>query len=132
MDSKIIILTLLETFWKISPSPQTIYFKHCLSALKGIIQSGSFNLATASENTILTLLKNTTEWKAAGLDNPSGLLQKDGAELLAKLIAELCNASITSGKFPDSLAKLKPVYKKSSLTEASNYRAISLLPLISK
>ena len=42
--------------------------------------------------------------------------------------------SITSGKFPGSckLAKLKPIYKKGSLTEACNYRPISLLPLISK
>ena len=38
------------------------------------------------------------------------------------------------GKFPDSckIAKLKPIYKKVFLTEASNYRSTSLLLLISK
>ena len=49
-------------------------------------------------------------------------------------ITDLCNLSITSGKFPDSrkIAKIKPIYKKDSLIEASNYRPISLLLLISK
>ena len=39
-----------------------------------------------------------------------------------------------SGKFLDSckIVKLKSIHKKGSLTEASNYRSISLLPLISK
>ena len=55
-------------------------------------------------------------------------------KVLAKPITDICNLSITSGRFPDSckLAKLKPICKKGSLTEASNYRLISLLPLISK
>ena len=99
---------------------------------KGIIQSGSFNLATVSENTILTILKNTKVSKAAGLDNLSGRFLRDGAKVLAKPTTDICNLSIS--KFPDSckLAKLKPIYKKGSLTEASNYRPISLLPLISK
>ena len=40
---------------------------------------------------------------------------------------------ITLGKFSDSckIAKLKPIYKKDSLTKASNYRPVSLLSLIS-
>ena len=52
----------------------------------------------------------------------------------AKHITDLCNLSIISRKFPDSgkIAELKPIYKKGSLTEASNYRPISLLPLTSK
>ena len=93
-----------------------------------------FNLATVSENTILTVLKNTKVSRAAGLDNFSGRFLKDGAKVLAKPITELCNLSITSEKFSDSckIAKLKPIYKKSSLTEASNYKPISLLPLIPK
>ena len=101
---------------------------------KGIIQTDSFNLNTASKNTILNILKSTNVSKAAGFDNLSGRFLKDGAEVLAKPITDLCNLSITSGKIPDSrkIAKLKPIYKKGSLTEASNYRPISLLPLISK
>ena len=99
---------------------------------KGIIQTDSFNLATVSENTILNILKNTNVSKAAGLDNLCGKFLKDGAEVLAK--PDLCNLSINSGEFPDSCktAKLKPIYKEGSLTEASNYRPISLLLLISK
>ena len=105
-------------------------FQHC----KGIIQTNSFNLATVSGNTILNILKSTNVSKSAGLDNLSGRFLKDGAEVLAKPITDLCNLSITSGKFPDSckIAKLKSIYKKGSLTEASNYKGTSLLPLISK
>ena len=101
---------------------------------KGIIQTDSFNLATVSENTILNILKNTNVSKETGLDNLSGHFLKDGTEVLAKPITDLCNLSFASGKLPDSCkrAKLKPMYKKGSLTEASNYRPISLLPLISK
>ena len=89
---------------------------------KGIIQSDSFNLATVSENTTLTILKNTKVSKAAGLDNLSGRVLKDGAKVLGKLCIDICNLPITSGKFPETckLAKLKPIYKKGSLTEASN------------
>ena len=51
-----------------------------------------------------------------------------------KGFTDLYNLSITSGKFPGSckIAKLKPIYKNDSLTEASNYKPTSLLPLISK
>ena len=49
-------------------------------------------------------------------------------------ITQLCNLSISSGRFPDAckIAKLKPLFKKGSKTGAKNYRPISLLPLISK
>ena len=65
--------------------------------LNTVFQSDSFNFATASENSILAILKNTKVSKAAGLDSLSGRFLKDGAKVLAKPITELCNLSITSG-----------------------------------
>ena len=99
-----------------------------------MIQGDHFNLASVSENSILTILKGTKVSKAAGLDNLSGRFLKDEAKFLSKPISDLCNLSITSEKFPESckVTKLKPLYKKGSLTLPCNYRPISLLPLMSK
>ena len=103
------------------------YYEH-------MIQGCHFNLTSVSDNSILTILKATQISKAAGLDNLSGRILKDGAKFLAKPICDLCNLSINSGKFPDlgKVAKLKPLYKKCFLTQPCNYRPISLLPLIYK
>ena len=99
-----------------------------------MIQGCHFNLTSVSNNSILTHLKATQVLKAAGLDDLSVHFQKDGAKFLAKQISDLCNLSINSEKFPDlcKVAKLKPLYKKGSLTQPCNYRPISLLSLISK
>ena len=99
-----------------------------------MIQGDHFNLASVSENSILTILKATKVSKAAGLDNLSGRFLKDEAKFLSKPISDLCNLSITSEKFPESckVTKLKPLYKKGSLTLPCNYRPISLLRLMSK
>ena len=72
--------------------------------------------------------------KAAGIDNISGKFLKDGANVLAKPISEICNLSIKYSIFPVDcqIAKLKPLFKKGSTTFPKNYRPISLLPLISK
>ena len=73
---------------KLPKPPNKFTLNTVFQHYKGIIQSDSFNLVTVSENTILTILKNTQVSKAAGLDNLSSRFLKDGAKVLAKLITE--------------------------------------------
>jgi hypothetical protein len=49
-------------------------------------------------------------------------------------LADICNASFTSGIFPEILkiAIVKPLHKKGNTGEFQNYRPISLLPVFSK
>ena len=72
--------------------------------------------------------------KAAGIDNISGKFLKDGAEILAKPISQICNLSIKKSQFPSQckIAKVTPLFKKGSKTDPKNYRLISLLPILSK
>ena len=57
--------------------------------------------------------------KAAGIDNHSGKLLKDRAELSAKTISEICNLSVTSRTFTNAckVAKLKPILSKGKKTD---------------
>ena len=87
-----------------------------------------------SEEEVFKTIQNINISKAAGINNISGKFLKDGAEILAKPLSEICNLSITSKAFPNAckVAKLKSIFKKGKKTDPSNYRPISLLPLISK
>ena len=79
-------------------------------------------------------MKGLNASKAAGIDNLSGKLLKDGAHVLARPISQLCNLSIQLNLFARSykIAKVKPIFEKGSKTDLQNYHPISLLPLLSK
>ena len=80
-----------------------------------------------SEETVLKLLQDLDENKAAGLDNISGKFLKDGATVLVKPISQIWNLSIKYSIFSSDckVAKLKPLFKKDSKTAPKNYRPIS-------
>ena len=126
--------TLAENLLKKLPtSPNRYTFNSIIQYYRHFVQTDAFHLTYTTEIDIEKILRSTNVRKAAGIDLSSRFL-KDASQVSSKLISELCNLSIKLGSFPDSckIAKLKPLFKKGSKTNPSNYRPISLLPLIFK
>ena len=86
-----------------------------------------FKFNVVSEESVLKLLQDFDENKAAGLDNLWSIV-------LAKFISTIYNLPIKDSIFPSDckITKLKPLFKKDSKTDPKNYRPVSLLPLVSK
>ena len=81
--------------------------------------SENFKLDSITEGYLFNVLKNVEVTKAAGIDQISGKVLKDGARVLAKPISEMCNLFMALGSFPDAckIAKVKPLLKKGSKTD---------------
>ena len=59
---------------------------------------------------------------------------KNVKELITRPLAHICNSSFTTGVFPSELklANVAPVYKANDEMVFSNYRPVSVLPVLSK
>mgnify|MGYP001792126289 FL=1 len=104
------------------------YYKELLDS------TNKFEFSKVTVAAVAEILKNVEPSKAPGIDSLSGKFLKDGANVLAVPITQICNLSIKLSSFPLAckIAKLKPIFKKGSKTDPKNYRPISLLPLVSK
>ena len=71
-----------------------------------------FQLLETSPEKLWSILKGLNPSKAASLDNLSGKYLKDGANILARPISQLCNRPIKLNSFPRSckIAKVKPFF----------------------
>jgi len=89
---------------------------------------------TLSRHEILKELNKLNVTKASGPDNIPTRILKDYAHILVDSITTLFNKSLSTGTVPQAWkhANIIPIHKKGSKTQASNYRPISLLPVISK
>ena len=67
---------------------------------KKIELKDNFNLTLTTKKEVLEVLQPFVLSKAAGIDKISARFLKDGANILAKPIAKICNISISSGLFP--------------------------------
>ena len=111
------------------PTPSNKYGKTAVNNYykKLNLRGKNFSFAPVAPSApILKLLKQLNPAKSAGIDNLTGKFLKEGAPVLASLIIDLVNLSISLSLFPDDckIAKLKPLYKKEAKTKPKNYRPI--------
>lgn len=93
-----------------------------------------FKIPLMKHEELLASIKSIDTTKASGLDGITPRILKMAAEIVCPTLLELINICITTGQFPDDLkiAKLMPIHKGGSTDDPSNYRPISILPVISK
>ena len=94
----------------------------------------SMFFAPTTTDEILDIINNLKNSNSTGQDNIPIKLIKSCGSLLAPILAEINNQSLTEGVFPDALkiAKVVPILKNGDPTCVSNYRPISVLPAFSK
>jgi len=97
-------------------------------------KDSSFNLKKVEASSVLKLLNGVKVNKATGIDKISNRILKIAAPVIQKNFTNLFNLSITSGVFPSDwkIAKVSPLFKSDDLSNANNYRLISVLPTIAR
>ena len=68
------------------------------------------------------------------MDSISSFFLKKSMPILANGLCQTFKMSLSTGQFPDSwkVARVTPIYKDGSSSENSNYRPISVLPVVSR
>ena len=93
-----------------------------------------FILKPTTTSKVYRLPNTLSEAKATGLDNISSKLIKISADIITAFMTDIFNVAITTGIFPDEwkIARVTPVFKSRISSELSNYRPISIIPIISE
>jgi hypothetical protein len=95
----------------------------------------NFSFHLLSPGDVLNLINSIKVTKSAGCDNLSGALLKLVAPAIAPNVTSIFNQSLTQGCFPKCWknANITPIWKgKGSKSDPSNYRPISVLPILAR
>ena len=93
-----------------------------------------FNFEYVPKTFIERELRSLNRNKATGINNLNAGLLRYVASVIAAPLSFLINLSLQTGIVPLNwkVVQVIPLYKKGDKTEASNYRAISILPILRK
>ena len=93
-----------------------------------------FTFKPISYEFVLKQICKMPNCKSSGLDPFNVKLLKLAAPFISKCLAHICNLSLNGSTFPDAWkkAKVTPIFKSGDKTNVSNYRPISVLPIVSK
>ena len=87
---------------KLSKLPNQYTIKFISEYYKKLSLFENFKLDSTTEGYMFNILKNVEVTKAAGIDQISGKIFKDGARILVKPISELRSLSMALGSFTDA------------------------------
>ena len=118
-----------ENLVKKLPKPTTKFQDYLKNPNKSCM-----TLSEIEPDEVFKILKSLDVHKSADIFNISPKLIRIAAPALCLPLTHIFNMTFVQGVFPDLLkiAKIIPVHKGDSKFDASNYRPISLLPIISK
>ena len=93
-----------------------------------------FRIPSIREEWVRMTLSTLDPSKATGLDSISAKVLRVTAPYITKIVTKICNHSIEHDTFPQAwkIARVSPLHKRDSVHELSNYRPISILPVLSK
>ena len=80
------------------------------------------------------LLRNIDPSKSTGSDGIPGIVLKQSATVLAPSLQRIFNISLRTGHVPRlfKVSRVSPLYKGGDRSSATNYRPVSLLPIVSR
>ena len=93
-----------------------------------------FRIPFMKQHDVISNVQSLDTTKATGLDGMTPKILKTSAEIIGPNLLKIINISIKNGQFPDTLkvAKLFPIHKNGLKSDPSNYRPVSILPVVSK
>ena len=82
---------------------------------------------------LVTILKSLKD-SACGSDELSPKIIKMSMNVITDPLLHVCNMSLLGGIFPSELktAKVVPIFKSGDIMKFTNYRPVSVLPVLSK
>ena len=91
-----------------------------------------FSFQSVSEDTVKNVVKNLPSGKATVSEIPVDILKN--SEFCFSELTKCINKAFNENKFPDTLklSDIVPVFKKLDPTDKTNFRPVSVLPLLSK
>ena len=98
------------------------------------LTNSSFSFVSIDEGTVHKYLRSLKTKKAIGLDHICARLLKDSANVTIPCLTRLFNKSLFASKFPTvwKKGKVVPIFKSGNRSDKSNYRPITILPVLSK
>ena len=102
--------------------------------IKGQNFDKSFDFQKTTSEKVGKIMNNINVNKATGVDGIPAKVVKHCKNSIVPQITSLINLSVETGCFPDRLkqAQVRPLHKKNSPLDKSNYRPVSILPIFSK